>query len=372
MGLRGGGRRASGMRRSSDRDYGGPAMAATLTAPAPARSHAEETGRVTVFGAGAMGTAIAMHAARLGLDVALWANPYDDRALEAMRTDRRHPALPEYLPESVALFGPEELERAAEGCEVAILGASSAGARSLAGMIGAVVRKVRFAVSVAKGLESESGKRASHVYAEELGDVTIVSVGGPCLAAELAEGAPSASVWAADSLEDAERAGAPFEDRRYQISYTDDVAGLEYCTVAKNVAAIGMGLLDGMGKISERRLRNAQAALFTRAVHELTTLVTALGGRAETATGLAGLGDVLVTSLGGRNRLYGELVGQGDEPRAAHEHMVGRGLTVEGVDSARDVHVLAEEHRLDLPYHQAVYRVLFEGADPRSILDVLC
>jgi glycerol-3-phosphate dehydrogenase (NAD(P)+) len=347
-------------------------MATTLTAPASARQHTDDdVGRVTVFGAGAMGTALAMHAARVGLDVALWANPYDERVLEAMRSDRRHPALPEHLPESLTLFGPDQLEEAAAGCEIAILGASSAGARSLAGMIGGALSGARFAVSVAKGLESETGKRASEVYEEELSGVTIISVGGPCLAAELADGAPSASVWAARNLEDAEHAGAPFEHRRYQLSYTDDVVGLEYCTVAKNVAAIGMGILDGLGKVTEERFRNAQAAVFTRAVQELTTLVTTLGGRPETATGLPGLGDVLVTSLGGRNRLYGELIGQGEDPRAALEQMVGRGLTVEGVDSARDVHALAEDRTLDLPYHQAIYRVLFEGDDPRCILDVL-
>ena len=82
----------------------------------------------------------------------------------------------------------------------------------------------------------------------------------------------------------------------------------------KNVAAIGLGLLDGLGKSTEIGYQNAKAALFTRAAREIVTLVTALGGRSETAMGLAGIGDQLVTSLGGRNRLYGELVGTGDPP----------------------------------------------------------
>jgi glycerol-3-phosphate dehydrogenase (NAD(P)+) len=141
--------------------------------------------------------------------------------------------------------------------------------------------------------------------------------------------------------------------------------------VLKNVAAIGMGLLDGLGKTLDEDFKNAKAALFTKAIHELTELVVAMGGRAETCAGLAGLGDVLVTSLGGRNRLYGELIGTGGHPDEVLQDMGRRGMTVEGVDSARDVRRLAEERGLDLPYHSAVERVVFEAADPDVILEVL-
>jgi len=313
-----------------------------------------------------------MHAARRGHEVALWANPFDARALEAMRGDGKHPALPEHLPAGLALFGPEDLEAAADGCETAILGANSDGARSLAEMVRDAVKGARFLVSIAKGLEPETGKRMSQVYEEEFPGATVVSVGGPCLAAELAEGSPSASVWSARSTQDARAAGEPLTDRRYQLVYTDDVVGVEYCTVSKNVAAIGVGILDGMSKVATENLSNAKAALFTKATHELSELVVALGGRAETAMGLAGLGDVLVTSLGGRNRLYGELVGEGEDPQEALKRLEARGMTVEGVASTRDVRRLAEETGLELPYHSAIHRVLFEGEDPHGILEVLC
>jgi glycerol-3-phosphate dehydrogenase (NAD(P)+) len=319
-----------------------------------------------------MGTALAMHAARRGLDVALWGSRYDERALEALRAEGKHPALPEHIPASLTVYGPQDLGPAADGCEIAVMGATSAGARSLARMVRDAIGAARFVVSVAKGLEIESGNRTSTVYEEELSPAAVVAVGGPCLATELAQGGPSASVWSSRNVEDARAAGTHFEDPRYQLQYTDDVVGLEYCTVVKNVAAIGMGLLDGLGKLSDEHFRNAQAALFTKAVHELSEVVTAVGGRPETAQGLAGLGDVLVTSLGGRNRLYGERVGEGADPRVALEQMVEQGLTVEGVESTRAVHALAQEAGLELPYHQAVYGVLFEERDPRHVMDVLC
>jgi glycerol-3-phosphate dehydrogenase (NAD(P)+) len=326
--------------------------------------------RVTVFGAGAMGTAFAMHAARRGLPVALWANPYDRRVLEALRREGRHPLLAEHVPGAVAVHGPEELADAGVDCEVAVMAANSHGARSLARMSKEVAAAARVVVSVAKGLEPETGMRISQVYAHEL-SADVVAIGGPCLAGELAGGMPTSPVWAAGSLELARTAGSPFESDGYRITYTDDVAGVEYASMAKNVAAIGVGILDGLGKPLAQDFHNAKAALFTAAAHELAELVTSLGGRAETALGLAGLGDQLVTSLGGRNRLYGELVGAGSPPGATLAELEARGLTVEGVDSTRDVHRLAAGAGLSLPYHFAIHRVLFDGADPRHVLEVL-
>jgi glycerol-3-phosphate dehydrogenase (NAD(P)+) len=327
--------------------------------------------RTAVFGAGAMGTAVAMHAARRGHDVTLWGSAHDERALERLRTDGRHPSLPEHLPAEVRVFGPGELADASVGAEIAILGANSHGARSLARELSPYLDGVHVAVSVAKGLEPGSGLRMSQVYGEELTETPIVSIGGPCLASELAQGLPTAGVWAAATLETARSAGGPFDAVAYQLTYTDDVIGVELCAMMKNVAAIGLGMLDGLGKPTGEDFKNAKAALFTKAAHEIVELVGASGGRAETAFGLAGIGDQLVTSLGGRNRLYGELVGAGEAPAGTLRDLEARGLTVEGVDSTRDVARLADELDLNLPYHAAIHRVLFDGADARDILEVL-
>jgi glycerol-3-phosphate dehydrogenase (NAD(P)+) len=317
-----------------------------------------------------MGTAMAMHAARQGHDVALWGSRYDASALRHLLDDRKHPLLTEHLPAAVAVYGPDALAAAADGARFVILGANSHGARSLAQMIREHVEEAFVAISVAKGLEPGTGKRMSQVYGEEL-PIPIVAVGGPCLATELAEGLPTASVWAGASTASAREAGAPFDAPAYQLTYSDDVIGVELCAMMKNVAAIGLGMLDGIGKPTGEDFKNAKAALFTKAAHEIVDLVSACGGRADTAFGLAGIGDQLVTSLGGRNRLYGELVGTGESPEQTLRELEARGLTVEGVDSTREVARLARDHGLDLPYHAAIHRVLSEGANPRDILEVL-
>jgi glycerol-3-phosphate dehydrogenase (NAD(P)+) len=324
-----------------------------------------------VFGSGTMGTAVAMHLARVGNDTRLWASPWDARVLPSLLEERRHPGLPEHLPDQLVVLGPDELPAAVDGLGIAVMGAHSAGARALARAVAEAGAELPLVVGLAKGLEPESNRRMSEVYADEVGHGRVVAMGGPALAPEIAQGLPTSAVLASSPDTSAAEAADSFRSSTFHMAVTEDIVGVEYATVAKNVTAIGMGVLDGLGKVSSRAYRNAKAALFTQAVDELIRLITAMGGRNETAVGLAGLGDALVTSLGGRNRLYGELIGAGADPQRSLEDLIAQGLTVEGVDSARVVRRLAEEHALDLPLHLQVYRILFERAEATSIVDFL-
>jgi glycerol-3-phosphate dehydrogenase (NAD(P)+) len=205
--------------------------------------------------------------------------PYDERVLAALRSEGKHPLLREHLPAGVEVLGPEDLVRAVEGCEIAVMGANSHGARSLAGMVRDALGSPRHVVSVAKGLEPQTHARISAVYGEVLERTDVVAIGGPCLAAELADGDPTAAVWASAALGAARSAGSPFESAAYQVTYTDDVAGVEYCSMVKNVAAIGLGFLDGIGKPTGEDFKNAKAALFTKARTKLAELVESCGRR---------------------------------------------------------------------------------------------
>ena len=327
--------------------------------------------KITVFGAGAMGTAVAMHLARAGNETTLWASPFDAGVLPSLTGERRHPALPEYLPEALRVLGPDDLHAAGEGVEIAVMGAHSGGARTLSRVVREAHADLPTVVGLAKGLEHGTGTRMSEVYAQEVGHDRVVAMGGPALAPEIAQSLPTAAVLASVHVDAAEAAAEAFRSPTFHALVTNDVVGVEYATVAKNVTAIGMGFLDGFGKVSNLGYRNAKAALFTQAVDELVELITGLGGRRETAYGLAGLGDALVTSLGGRNRLYGELIGEGSDPARTLDDLVAQGMTVEGVESAREVRRLSDHLGLDLPLHAQVHRILFEGAPARSILDCL-
>jgi glycerol-3-phosphate dehydrogenase (NAD(P)+) len=324
----------------------------------------------TIFGAGAMGTALAISLARKGEQVTLWGSEFDARVLPDLIEKRSHPALPAPLPDSVRICGPEELEQAAKGAAIGVMAAHSGGARSLARLVGHALGDVRIVVSLAKGLEPESRKRMTEVYGEELGK-PVVAVGGPALAAEVSEGLPCAAVLACEDPDTLRETTEAFRSDTYLVHDTGDCVGLEYCTTAKNVGAIAAGVVEGIGARKEQAYKNARAALFTQSVHEIAHFVEGLGGSPETALGLGGMGDLLVTSLGGRNRQYGEMVGSGADPKHAEKDMQERGMTVEGTESARDVHDLAQGHGLDLPVHEAVYRVVHEGASPSTVLEAL-
>jgi glycerol-3-phosphate dehydrogenase (NAD(P)+) len=226
-------------------------------------------------------------------------------------------------------------------------------------------------LSVGKGLERKTHARLSQVYGEELGPRSVVSIGGPMLAPELAEGFLTAVVFASDDPGSLRSAAEAFHSDTYLVEVTDDVPGVELCGTAKNVAAIGAGIVEGLAQTLQRDLKNARAALFSQAVHEIVELVETAGGRRETALGLAGMGDLYVTILGGRNRIYGEAVGLGGDPAAVLEDMTNRGLTVEGAESVEDVQHFSDELGLKLPLHRAVHRVLHDGAPPEHVLEAV-
>jgi glycerol-3-phosphate dehydrogenase (NAD(P)+) len=327
--------------------------------------------RVAVFGAGAAGTAVAIHLARKGEDVVVWGSEYDARVLPGLMDSRAHPALPERLPDGVQVLGPEDLTEAAKGSEIAVMGANSGGARSLGEMVApALTDETRFVVSVAKGLEDKTLRRCSEVYAEACARPVVV-LSGPSLAPEVAEGLLTGVAMASTDPEALIRATDVFRSPSFLVDPTDDVPGVEICGTAKNVAAIGAGILEGLAKYRQRDLKNARAALFTRAVHEIADLVESEGGRRETALGLAGMGDLLVTMLGGRNRIYGEALGLGSEPQHTLHDMEARGLTVEGAGSSKEVQALMERRGLELPIHRAVYAIVHEGAPPERILEAV-
>src|SRR5689334_3480934 len=129
-----------------------------------------------------MGTAVAMHAARAGVDTALWGNRFDTMVLERIRAEGKHPGLPEHLPSALAVHGPDELDVAAKAVDTAVLAATSDTVRSRIGMVRDVLGEIPFVVSLAKGVETATGMRVSEVVGAELPGPAFVTVAGPCLA----------------------------------------------------------------------------------------------------------------------------------------------------------------------------------------------
>lgn len=316
-----------------------------------------------VVGAGAWGTAFAVHLARLGHPVTLVPRRAEQAA--ALATARENT---DYLPGVVLPPGVRveaDLANALAGVDVVLLACPSQALRTTATRVrenlGAATP--RLAVSLAKGLELGTHLRPAKVIAAALPGVLAGSLTGPTNAGEVARGLPAAMVLAVAQLTPAVlELQAALSGPSLRVYTSDDVAGAEYGGCLKNIYAIAAGCCDGL-KLGD----NAKAALLTRALAEMIRVGTALGARAETFYGLSGFGDLVATCHGAwsRNREFGEAIGRG---AAAADLVAERKTVVEGYKTTRAFHELCLEKKIDAPILRETHAILFEGKPPAAAL----
>ncbi|HVN76115.1 MAG TPA: NAD(P)H-dependent glycerol-3-phosphate dehydrogenase [Thermoanaerobaculaceae bacterium] len=321
--------------------------------------------KVAVIGAGSWGTALAIHLARAGCDVSLWAR--EAEVVEGVRRRRRNPLfLPEFdLPEAVRATA--ALGEAAAGAAAVVFVVPVQFARGVLRGLRAHLDPGVPLVSASKGIEVTSLARMDEVVAAELGLETerFVALSGPSFAREVAEGRPTAAVLAG-------RSGAPlgelqrtFSNGAFRFYTASDVVGVELAGALKNVVAIAAGMAEGL-----RLGQNATAALLTRGLHEIARLGVRLGGKEETFRGLAGMGDLVLTCSPGslsRNRSVGERLGRGER---LEDILAGREIA-EGVPTTRAAAELARRHGVVMPITSTVEAILDGTLAPREAVTAL-
>lgn len=319
--------------------------------------------KITVLGAGAWGTAIAVHALTLGHETLLWARDADQVA--AMSAERRNRYLPEVALPAALSIGADlgaALRHGAAG--LTIIATPMAALREML----AACADVPALVWLSKGFEPASGA-LGHEVAAALGRRQPAAVlSGPSFALEVARGQPTALVAASDDAALRALLVETLHGEALRIYTSADVVGVEVAGALKNVLAIATGMLDGMtGHHPAAPALNARAALITRALAEMTRLGVALGARAETFMGLSGLGDLVLTATGdlSRNRRVGLLLAQGQ----GLERVLARlGHVAEGVSSARHAMQRARALGVEMPIIEAVDEVLEGRLVPQRAL----
>ncbi len=318
--------------------------------------------RIAVLGAGAWGTALASALAGR-CEVILWA-----RRDEHARELREQRANPRYLPGVVL---PASLRVTSDLGEA--VGFSPDGLLALATPTAALrptLRALRAAgplpplLWLCKGFERDSRMLPHEIVAAELPGRPAGPLSGPSFAAEVARGLPTA-LTVAGSGEFCARVTSALHGEALRIYSTRDTVGVEVGGAVKNVMAIGTGIAEALGLG-----HNARAALITRGLAETSRLGVALGGRAETFTGLTGLGDLILTCTGdlSRNRSVGMALGRGVELARALAEL---GHVAEGVWSAPATAARARDQGVEMPITQAVCAVLDGTLAPRAALDRL-
>jgi glycerol-3-phosphate dehydrogenase (NAD(P)+) len=313
--------------------------------------------RVSVIGAGSWGTTVAAIAAE-NTPTVLWAR----RGALAAQIDTEHvngDYLPDmHLPETLRCTN--SLAEAVADADVLVMAVPSHGYREVAAEAASYLRPWVPVVSLTKGLERSSRKRMSEVTRDEMPGHPVAVLTGPNLAKEILSGQPAASVVAIDDADIAAELQRVFTRPTLRVYTNDDVVGCEVGGVVKNVIAIAAGMAEGMGFGD-----NTRATLITRGLAEMTRLGQAMGGRAATFAGLAGVGDLIATcsSKQSRNSTVGFQLGQG---RMIDEVVGSMQMVAEGVKSSPSVLDLARRHGIEMPITEQVVAVCHQGRSARD------
>jgi len=312
--------------------------------------------KISIFGSGAWGTAIALLLHDNGHDVTMWSKFEDEAAV--LRETRENPFLSGVkIPGDIAITS--DIGEAASGAGAVMIAVPSFAVRETAEALAGKLNEGCIVVSLTKGIEKDTSRLFAGILREIFGEnIPIASVSGPTHAEEVSRRIPTACVSASEDLAIAEQVQGLLMNDNFRVYTTTDVVGVELGAALKNVIALSAGICDGLGFGD-----NTTATLMTRGLSEMAELCVRMGGRKETLAGLAGLGDLIVTCISrhSRNRRAGVLIGNG---MSAEEAMYEVGSVVEGYYAAKAAKGLAEKMNVDMPICLETYRVLFEGKSP--------
>nr|WP_026092146.1 NAD(P)H-dependent glycerol-3-phosphate dehydrogenase [Porphyrobacter sp. AAP82] len=315
---------------------------------------------IGVIGAGAWGTALAQMLSCDGREVILWA--YEPEVVEAVNAGHRNPL---YLPSATlapTIRATAELADLAQLDTVLVV----TPAQVLGRVLASLPAYPRDLVLCSKGIEAGTGRLMNDVAREAAPGSAVAVLSGPTFAHEVAAGLPTAVTLACSGgREQWERLAPALARPAFRPYYSDDVAGAEIGGAVKNVLAIACGVVEGLGLG-----QNARAALIARGYAEMLRFGEALGARAETLSGLCGLGDLVLTcsSTSSRNFSLGKALGEsGGEGASAAGLMADRRTVAEGAHTAPVLAGLAQERGIPMPIVAAVDAIL-KGEDARAVV----
>lgn len=318
---------------------------------------------IAILGSGSWGTALAKILAEKGNRVTLWG-----RSQEIINEINNEQENKKYLkniklPEN--LNATTNLIEALEGVKIVILAVTSQSNRETLKKIKGLIDEDSIIVNVSKGLEMNTNKRASEIVAEIFPNNRFVVLSGPSHAEEVAINMPTTLVSASKSSEAMLKIQELFINTTVRVYTNNDVTGVELAGAFKNIIALGIGIIDGLGFGD-----NTKAAIMTRGLVEIVRLSVALGADVSTFFGLAGMGDLIVTctSPHSRNRRAGILIGKGYTLEQTKNEI---NMVVEGINSIKIAYDLSQELGIEMPIVKEMYKVIFENGEIKTAISNL-
>ena len=309
--------------------------------------------KIVIIGAGAMGSAFALPCLDNNHDINIVGTHLENEFIDNLVVNKNiHPGLNTKIPEGIKIFKFEKFENILKSnVDLIVLGISSKGIEWVSDQLSKVYKnsKIPNLLMLTKGLsiyendyELLVDKLERLLLARGLSEVNISAVGGPCLAAGLANRIHSSVIIANKDIDTAKKIADMLNTSYYHTSYSDDLNGVEVSAAIKNIFSMAVGAAKGLcsknvtNEVREKNYLNTASALIKQSIHEMEIFVEHLEGKKETVKGLAGLGDLYVSSGGGRNAKMGSYIGEGLTFSKAKKDKMEK-ITVEGADLAVEI-----------------------------------
>jgi len=324
----------------------------------------QDSQKIAVLGAGSWGTALAMLLGQNKHQVNLWSHNAEHASLMQQTRENNRYLANLTFPETLNISA--DLETTLKDVTNILIVVPSHAFRQTLETIKPFITNSHRLAWATKGLEADSYKLLHQVAREVLGEkISLAVISGPTFAKEVAQGLPGAVTVASNDQTSALDWAHLLHNDYFRAYTSEDMIGVELGGACKNVIAIAAGIADGMGFGA-----NARAALIARALAEITRLGLSLGAKAETFTGLTGLGDLVLTCTDNqsRNRRTGIALGEGKNLDTVIKQI---GQVVEGVATAKEVVALAKKQNVDMPITEQVYNVLYKKVSPKNAVDAL-
>ena len=301
--------------------------------------------KLAILGSGAWGTALGCAMVKAGHDVHIWGR--NRKVLNEIKTHQRNSQFLDKIKLSEGLEVTYDLDEAVDGTDIILLVTPAQTISAMVGKLAILLGEEQIVIACAKGIDRESGKTPAEIIAKIIDSKYVGALSGPSFALDVARAMPTAVTLAFEDLQRAKEIAILLSSDNFRIYASDDLVGVELGGALKNVLALAVGAARGL-----QLGASAEAALIARGFGELRRLAGKMGARAQTLSGLSGLGDLVLTasSAQSRNFSYGIALGRG-------ENVAGLALA-EGAYSAQIAAKLARDNGIDAPIIQSVSDVL--------------
>lgn len=313
---------------------------------------------ISIIGAGAWGSALAIHLARKHQEVHLWA--YEKQQVSEINIKRTNER---YLPGAVFpsnITCTDDYQKVLLGTKDILIVVPSVAFRDTLKKMQPFLQANQRLLWASKGLDSKKHQLLNEVVKEIFGNREMAVLSGPSFAKEVAIGLPTAVCVASENYNFAQELLTRFQTKNFRVEITQDIIGVELGGAIKNILAIAVGITEGLGFGA-----NAKAAVISSGLSEMIELGIILGAKQETFLGLSGLGDLVLTCTDNqsRNRRLGLALGQGQSLEETKKQ-IG---TTEGYETAKNIYFLIKKYGVKSPFCEGIYHILYEQKSPKTL-----